>query len=243
MLGDMKKFFSLLLSLSLSAPVLGVPTILTAENSGIQVTSSSATFAIDCTGAELIVVGGAGISSLPNVTGVTFNGDALTLIDGATTGRAKMYALNSPDQGSFNVVFNVIAAASDWGVAAVCIDGSSLVTPTEAGNAASNIGTVATVDVTTVADNDLVIDMVSAIDTTITVGASQTQLEYITGSFGAIAMSVEGPISPAGATTMSWTDLTAGTPWAIAAAGIRGVDPNNGVEADGGVILTGIKLN
>ena len=182
-----------------------------------------------CTGANRFLVVGVSMLSVAgsSVTGITYNGVALTKIghvasvSGAV--RAELWGLIAPATGS-NTITVTLSTALDSVGCAVSFTGVHQTSPTEGFNSASatNVGAAdATVDVTTVADNDWVIDCVATDDTAITVGAGQTQRWNTTGTLGSGAGSTEGPKSPAGAVTMSWTDVAALATWTISAISIK----------------------
>ena len=130
-----------------------------------------------------------------------------------------------PALGS-NTVEVTLSAALDSIGAAVSFDGVRQSDSTEGANSATatNVGTAdATVDVTTVADNDWCVDVVASSDTAISVGSGQTSRSNVTGALGSGAMSTEGPKSPAGAVTMSWADVGALATWSIVSVALRPV--------------------
>lgn len=199
-----------------------------ASNSGYQAASSSYSWSHTCTGSDrYLVVGVAMLSLAQTVSSITYNSVNLTLlgtkssISGAA--RVELWGLVAPATGSNTIAVTLsgsIASAAD----ATSLTGVHQTSPTEGFNSAqaTNVGAAdATVDVTTVADNDWAIDIVATDDTAITVGAGQTQRGNVTGVGGSGAMSTEGPKTPAGTVTMSWTDVGALATWAIGAIGIR----------------------
>ena len=185
-----------------------------------------------CTGDNRYLVVGVSMLSVAgsSVTGITYNGVALTKIghvasvSGAV--RAELWGLIAPATGS-NAIQVTLSAALDSAACAVSFTGVHQTSPTEGFNTATatNVGAAdATVDITTVADNDWVIDQVATDDTAISVGTGQTQRNNVTGALGSGADSTEGPKTPAGAVTMNWTDVGAAATWSIAGVAIRPIE-------------------
>jgi hypothetical protein len=204
-----------------------------ASNSGYKsgVGSASYTWSHTCTGTNrhlvvaiaMLSVGGSSVSS------ITYNSVALTLIraraSAAGAVRSEIWGLVNPASGSNTIAVTLSTDLDSVGNAS-SFTGIHQTSPTEGAADASalNVGAAdATVDVTTVADNDWVIDNVATSDTTITVGAGQTQRNNVSGALGSGAMSTEGPKTPAGAVTMSWTDVGAAATWTIVAVALRPV--------------------
>ena len=150
------------------------------------------------------------------MSGITYNGVAMSSIGSKVESffSVELWGLANPATGS-NTVEVTLSGIADTVANASSFTGAA--TTTEGFASASNTTGDATVDVTTVEDNDWVVDSVVASDGTITVGAGQTQRQNVSGS---VAMSTEGPKTPAGSVTMSWTDLELAT-WAIVAVALK----------------------
>lgn len=173
------------------------------------------------------------LSLAQTVTSITYNSIALTKlgvqasISGAA--RVELWGLENPTVGSNTIAVTLSGAIASAGNAS-SYTGVHQSSPTEAFNSAqaTNVGAAdATVDVTTVADNDWCVDIVATDDTAITVGSGQTQTGNVTGVGGSGAMSYEGPKTPAGAVTMSWTAIGAAATWAIGSIALRPVASAN----------------
>lgn len=200
-----------------------------ASNSGYQAAASTYNWSHTFTGSDrfanidvaILSVGG-------SVSSVDVGGLAASLVIGKTQGvyRIEKWKRDNPGSGAKTITVTlsgVLASAA----AVISLTGVHQTSSTEGENSASavNVGAAdATVDVTTVANNDWVLDGVATSDTAITIGAGQTSRNNVTGAAGSGADSTEGPISPAAAVTMSWTSVGAAATWAIAAVGVR---PNN----------------
>ena len=182
------------------------------------------------------------------ISGVTFNGDALTEIGEIvnTNIAASLWGLINPDVATGNVVIT-LTAAERIKAAAHDLDGVHQTTPT--GTPATNSGssTDPTVDVASATD-ELVFDAMgargaAAAMTAPTVGAGQTAHQADVGGTSSTGMvGTGGSSSEAGATTvtMSWT-LSASRLWAIIGVGIKpsvggpvdkaGTDTGSGADA------------
>ena len=192
------------------------------SNSGYQ-TASSYSWQHFNNGNYVVV----GLALLENAdlmtTTVTYGGQAMTLLRDQDTAvgtkRVELYGLTNPPLGvsTVSVATGVSAGTVSGAVSLWCVDQSS---STEAANSDTGTGATATVVVTTVADADLVIDIIAVNDASITVGSGQVQRWNIGGSAGSGAMSTEGPKSPAGAVTMTW-NLDALSSWTQAAIGLK----------------------
>jgi len=202
-----------------------------ASNSGYQTAQSTYSWSHTCTGSNRYLTVGVSMLSVggSSVSSITYNGVALSLIKAQASAvgavRAELWGLVAPATGS-NTIAVTLSASLDSAAGAVSYTGVEQTTPYEAGNSATatNVGAAdATVDVTTIADNDWGIDNVATDDTAITVGAGQTERNNVTGALGSGAMSTEGPKTPAGTVTMGWTNVDALKTWAIVAAGLRPV--------------------
>lgn len=202
------------------------------------------------TGSNRYLVVGVSMLSVAgsSVTGITYNSVAMTFIGAVASVsgaiRSELWGLVAPATGA-NTVEVTLSAALDSAAGAVSFTGVNQSLPFEAYNSATatNVGAAdATVNVTTVADNDWVVDCVATSDTAITVGAGQTQRNNVTGALGSGAMSTEGPKTPAGAVTMSWTDVGAAATWSIGAVGLRDVNASGAGGQIGTRALLGVGI-
>lgn len=199
-----------------------------ASNSGYKTASASYSWTHTCTGTNLgLFVGVSMLSVLgSSVSGITYAGinlimiGAVASVSGAV--RSEIWFLPNPATGANSIAVTLTASLDSIGNAA-SFTGVHQAYPIEAFASATttNVGAAdATVNVTTVSDNDIVIDNVATDDTSITVGAGQTSRNNITGTLGSGAMSTEGRQTPAGAVTMSWTNVGAAATWSTVAVGI-----------------------
>lgn len=167
------------------------------------------------------------------VTGITYNGIALTKIGHVATAaiRAEQWYLKSdttgaPGPGTYTIEVTLSGTADSVG-SATSYNGVHQTSPIEAFNSATAVNGAAadaTVDITTVADNDWVVDCLATDDTAVTVGAGQTSRVNVTGASGSGTMSHEGPKTPAGGVTMSWGAVGAGATWSIVGVALRPVE-------------------
>lgn len=204
-----------------------------AANSGYKTASSSYSFNHTVsTGNNRYLLVGVSMLSVAgsSVTGITYNGIAMTFIGAIASAsgavRSEIWGIVAPATGT-NAVAITLSTGLDSIAGAISFTGVHQISPTEGYNSATatNVGAAdATVNVTTVADNDWVVDTVATDDTAITVGAGQSSRWNVTGTLGSGAGSTEGPKTPAGAVTMSWTNVAALATWSIGAVALRDVN-------------------
>ena len=204
-----------------------------ASNSGYQTASTYSWATHRTTGSNLLLLVGVSMLSVAgsSVSSITYDGNALSLVRVRTSAtgtiRVEIWKLVAPATGVKTIAVT-LSAALDSIASASTFTGVDQTTPTEADNDNSATNGIdaadATVDVTTIADNDWVFDCVATDDTAITVGAGQTSRTNVTGTLGSGATSTEGPKTPAGVVTMSWTDIAALQTWTTVGVAVRPVD-------------------
>ncbi len=188
-------------------------------------------------GADRLLIVGVSFYNNPNrtVTGVTYDTVPLFPIGAVNNGnsiRVELWRLVNPNTGNNQV--RVSLSGNTQAVAgAVSFTGVDQGNPIDAGPV-SNTGNNAapTVNIATLSDNAFVIDTLGIFlaalpDATANVGAGQVSQwnDRTTGGGGGTqhvrgAGSTEGPITPAGNVTMSWT-LSAARSWAITAVALK----------------------
>lgn len=200
------------------------------SNSGYQAASSGYNWNHTCAGSNRYLSVGIGMLSLAQtVTAMTYNSVAMTFLgsQNSVTGAARieLWGLIAPATGTNSIAVTLSGSIASAGVASSYTNVHQT-SPTEGFNSAqaTNVGAAdATVNVTTVADNDWCVDIVATDDTAITVGAGQTSAGNVTGLGGSAAMSYEGPKTPAGSVTMSWTNVAALATWSIGSIALRNI--------------------
>lgn len=198
------------------------------SNSGYQSAQSTYSWAHTCTGSNrYLAVGVSMLSLAQTVTSITYKGRGLTFLGAKSSisgaARVELWGLVAPATGGDTIVVTLSGAIASAANASSYTDVHQYLS-TEGFNSAqaTNVGAAdATVDVTTVADNNWVVDIMATDDILVSVGSNQTQTGNITGLGGSGTMSYEGPKTPAGAVTMSWTGVGALATWAIAAISLR----------------------
>lgn len=203
-----------------------------ASNSGYQAASSSYTFNRTVAGANTFLAVDVSLLSAGQTVSSVIDDSAggavaMSFIGAKSTvtalGRVESWGLVAPAAGTKSIQVNlsaVVISASE----AVSYTGVHQTSPTEAYNSAqaTNVGAAdATVNVTSVADNCWIHGAVVTDDTAIT--ANQTSRNNVTGAGGSGANEDTGPITPAGATAMSYTNVGALATWAIGGYAIRPV--------------------
>lgn len=174
----------------------------------------------------VLVIGISGYDTTPDVvTGVTYNGVAMTLIpssSGTNGGHTvAFYGLIAPTTGTNTVVVSASGTMTDLGAGAVSFTGAHQTTPFGTANTATGTSTAPSVNVSSAAD-EIVVDTLSIIHNgTLTVGAGQTQQWQAIGGFGFIKYAGSTETGSA-TTTMSWANSTSQA-WAISAVPVKPV--------------------
>lgn len=204
-----------------------------AGNSGDQAAASSYSGSATWNGTNrLLAIDVSMLGAGVTVTAMTYGGANCTFIGAQSTvtsfGRVEQWRICSSDSGAPAAGSNTLAItlsgslefAAEW----ASYTGVHQTSPTEAFNSAqaTNAGsaTNASVAVTSIADNCWVHAAVVANDTSIAAG--QTSRNNISGTLGSGANEDNNaPVTPAGATTMTYTGMGITTTWAIAGYALR----------------------
>ena len=191
---------------------------------------SSVSFAHTSTGSDLVLMVGSylfdGSINDRNITNVTYNSVTATTIrrDDASCCfiMIEIWYLEDPATGSNTVVITFAGTIVEADSIAMTITGADTLDANN-GTTVQNVTSVSTI-VTTVADNSWVLDMVYVrkSNTTLVVGAGQTQRDNHITANGIAGASTEGPKTPAGGVTMSWSctggNCTGSEDWVLSAA-------------------------
>lgn len=233
---------------------LAVDHVTTAQQDG----GSSNTFSFTVNAGSdllLLVFVGAEANSGNNgndpVTGITFNGVALTKIDsqhtnvtpGGSGNSAEMWYLKNPDVTTANIVVSYTGTVDGDTVTAIEVTGADQTTPINTFLGAKANSANPSTNVTTTVDNCLVFDILSGSGsgTTLTPDASQTERSNITNT-GQMRSAISSEAkATAGLITMSWT--MASQVWAQIVAAIApsgGAPPSTAVMDIVGGDINGI---
>lgn len=174
-------------------------------------TSNSLTFSHTCTGSNraLFVAVWTNVNNTDKITGVTYNGVAMTRVSTATvsTTRAYLYALANPASGAHNIVISASDSLSDIYASSASYTGVNQTTPYNADATNTTAGATSLgVAVTTTIDQSWVLIM----------GGGAMTATSITNGTIRYANSppigdTNGAVTPAGAKTLTlnWTGSTA----------------------------------
>lgn len=201
-----------------------------ASNSGYHSSTSLYSWDHTCSGSNrFLAVDVALLSVGSTISSVAYNGNALTLIVERQTvtalGRIACYGIIAPDAGTHTITVTLSGSAAISAGLAVSYVGVDQTTPTEGAdsNQATNVGAAdATVDITTSTDQDWIHAALATSDGDVT--ANQTPRNEVNGAGGSGADEDEANLSPS-TWTVSYTDVGALATWAIAAYGLRNVQP------------------
>ena len=189
------------------------------------------TWAHTCSGSDrLLRVTTSHFDSSDTVTGVTYNGVALTAVPSGSTNNGQYYItayyLIAPDTGTHDIVVTVSGSVFDFGAGAISYTDAHQTTPLGTAVTATGTSTTPSVTVSSAADELVDDGLVIIHGGTLSVGAGQTQRWNAIASSGFIkyAGSTEGG---AASTTMSWSNSSSQT-WAIVAVPIKPVGGGGG---------------
>lgn len=175
-----------------------------------------------CTGSNLVLYVGVDVH-IPlggSITSASYNGVAMTLIIStqgsngvSNTGFLNgIFYLANPATGAHTVSVSFAGGAASAEGGSISLTGVDQTTPVDASSCTTSVTGEPSVTLTTIANNSWALDNVDSFSGTATVGAGQTaQWNNALNSGSSI-----GPITPAGATTMTWSGLSVG--WAQCAA-------------------------
>lgn len=210
-----------------------------AGNSGDQAAASSYSGSASWNGTNrFLAVDVSMLGPGVTVTAMTYGGANCTFIGAQSTvtsfGRVEQWRICSSDAGApaagVNTLSITLSGSLEFTAEWASYTGVHQTSPTEAFNSAqaTNAGsaTNASVAVTSIADNCWIHAAVVANDTSITAG--QTSRNNISGTLGSGANEDNNaPVTPAGATTMTYTGMGITTTWAIAGYAIRPLAASN----------------
>lgn len=198
------------------------------NSSGVDQTGvNSLTFSHTVTGSNTILLVGASLrhdtGTGKTVTGVTFNGDAMTLVDQDTNNwggqeYTSLWRLVNPDAGTHDIVVTY-SDVCDYAIAGgVSYTGVDQTAPIGTATKANSDTGDPTVDVSSAA-GELVVDSTIMDSPSTTVGAGQTERVNIQAGTPTLS---QGMSEEAGAATvtMSW-DQTQSDAWAVVAVPLK----------------------
>lgn len=201
-----------------------------ASNSGYQTLQSTYSWSHTCTGLNGYLTVGVSMLSVAGsqVTGITYNGVSMDRIEdqSSVTGaiRAELWGLVNPSTGT-NTISVTLSVALDSVGTATSYTGVHQTSPIEAANTASATNGVgaadATVNITTVADNDWTVNVVATNDTSITAASGNNSKANVSGTLGSGAMGNIGPDTPPSSVTNAWTNVAGLATWSIVAVALR----------------------
>lgn len=184
------------------------------------------TFAHSCSGSDrllLVLIAHYYLDDV--VSGVTYNGDALTAVPNGEDNNGQfnitLYYMVAPDTGSNTVSVSTTGSVYDIGMIAMSFTGADQSTPLGTAVTATGSSTTPSVNISS-ASGEIVVDGLIIVHSgTLTVGADQTQRvnTNTANAFIKYASSTESGVS---STTMSWSNSTS-QDWAIAGVAVKPV--------------------
>jgi len=229
---------------------------ISSTNSSASSFSDPVILAHTCTGSNLVLLVGVTYQDSNHgnygSNNVTYDGEAMVLIrsdEAVGNVYTELWIKVGPSTGANNIIVtpNSAAAPGEIAVGGISLTGAKQSGQPEANNGATGSSNTPSVSVTTIDINSWVVDVLANEAGNPTAGAGQTRRWYKADqSFENGSGSTEGPVTPAGATTMSWS-IPSGAPWALSAASIAPVTASaaptvttdasaTGVSADSAVV-------
>ena len=178
------------------------------------------------TGTDRLLYVAVSLQSTETVTGITFNGDALTLRASRNEGdvRVEVWTLTAPDLGTHNLVINTSGLTYicwEW----VNFGGVDQTTPWTAGSTNGGGTNTSTGSATTVTDNAVVMHALATklVGITYTAGGGESILA--SSLSGAVQGAAQSQQVGTAATVTSNIDLSTNTDWANVLSSINGITP------------------
>lgn len=165
---------------------------------------TTVTWAHTCTGSDLILIVGLAWGGSDPVTGITYDGAAMTA--GVTAARsndvnAALYYKASPSTGANNCVTTTGSAWQSGG--SISFTGGDTTDPTGGTGSAASLSTAPSLNITTQNNDSIIVDCISLNSAPTAWGTNQT--ERWTESNNTVGSGSTKPFATAGATTMSCT--------------------------------------
>ena len=214
-----------------------------ASNSVSQTDVSSYSWSHTCTGDNRLLVVGDSHRQTTNITvsSITFNADGMTSIRSDPVdvygefARTTLFYLVAPDTGgAYTVTVTLSGVASKAAGGAISYTGAAQTGQPDANNGATGSSITPSVNVTTVADNSWVASVLFREGSGSTTTCNNTERWKVPATYTyASGSDTNGPKTPAGVQTMSWT-LGISAIWAISAASFA---PYAAPPAEGRVII------
>ncbi len=169
---------------------------------------SSLTFSHTITGSDPVLSVLTGINNNIAVTGITYNGVALTQVSGAAQSGVNTYTdawlIIGPATGANNVVVTWASAGSRTCAIGISLSGGHQTTQPDIGGGATATGTSVSTTLSLTADQCWGIDCIGGANAGPTPDAGQTARNEQSPSFYNLRASTEGP-DGTGNATMGWT--------------------------------------
>lgn len=164
------------------------------------------------------------------VTGITYNGIALSPIDAITQTdpsiplRVEQWQLTAPPLGNHPIVVSLSANVAVVG-GGVSLNGADQTGPIEAQGTQLGSDLTPSIAVITVSNDAWIVDTIASYESTVTAGSGQMVHWDRSTPGGGINLrgsgSSKGPIATAGSTIMSWTISSANPGWVIVASAVQ----------------------
>lgn len=196
--------------LEIVTPRVEAAIALDSANAGASGTGTSLTYAHTTSGSDRILFVGFAVTTqnTDDITGVTYNGSALTLVDKIkvpdTDNRwVYLYYIVAPSTGANNIVINSTSSTAKTANAVSYTGASQTGVPDSSATNTATSGTTFALTTTSVADNSWLVAMLRVGSTGLVAGANTT-LRGTVSSFSKMADS-NAAVTPAGSNSLNFT--------------------------------------
>jgi archaellum component FlaF (FlaF/FlaG flagellin family) len=177
---------------------------------------------VTSSGSNRILIVGINTANNAAISGVTYDGAALTQIrqdDNGASAHTSLWYLVDPSTGTNNVHVSLFLL-TDVTAGAVSFTGVDQIDPVDADDGATGTSATPTVNLTTTTDESWIIDVVGTPDGPLTAGDGQIERWQELAGTTSGAESTEFTSSN-GTFSMSWTNSAGSRNWAISAAALK----------------------
>lgn len=183
------------------------------SSSGYEASLSTYNWNHTCSGPLRALVVGISILAAGTVTSVTYNNKNLTFINSVTNGiyRSELWYMTSPNIGTNSIVVNLSTSLTSIAGAA-SYNSINQESPLTSNSTNTGTGNPASISVTTVRNNDLVIGVLSTPTTSVV--SSNNERWNNSGLLGSGVGEDSGIVNTPTAKSISWTNIGVADTWA-----------------------------
>lgn len=225
---------------------LGIDNTGSTVNTSAQIVGNTTTLSFAASSATCLIVpistwnnGGTGTGCSAVLYGI----QTMTLESGSTSSNTDFYteiwSLLAPTTGTANIVATVLGKTDKLGLGVISFTGGNTTTAVDvAGTATGTSGTV-TQSVTTTANSEYLVDVVSHLSANTASSSTGTQL-YNNGAIGAGMGTQYVTATTSGSNSMSWTYPDPGDKWAYSVVAIKAAGGGGTTPTDSTLLMMGV---